>query len=160
MSPRLIERPVLTVPRSIARAILAETLEHAPRETGGVMLGHRDGRAREIFVSELIAAGPGAVRESHRFEPDGPWQRARIAERYEASGRMLDYLGDWHSHPKGSGPSSLDRATARRIARAPRACCPHPVFLIATCVGEGWELHAYRLARRRLGPISVLDDPQ
>jgi integrative and conjugative element protein (TIGR02256 family) len=156
----LIDRPALTVPRSVARAILEETRGHAPLETGGVLLGYRDGPSRNLFVSELVGAGPGAVRESHRFQPDGPWQRARIAERYEASGRTLAYLGDWHSHPKGNGPSALDHGTARRIAKTARAGCRHPVFLIATSTREGWELRAYRLIRRRLSPIAVLDDPQ
>jgi len=160
MSRWLTDRAAITVPQSVARVILEETEEHAPLETGGVLLGYRDRRHRELFVSELVAAGPEAVRESHRFHPDGPWQRARIAERYEASKNTLAYLGDWHSHPKGSGPSPLDHGTARRISRTARAGCPHPVFLIATNTREGWELRAYRLARRRLAPIAVIDDPQ
>jgi integrative and conjugative element protein (TIGR02256 family) len=140
---------------ALAERILGEASTYAPLETGGVLLGWRDKRSRHVVVAELVAAGPGARRETHRFDPDGPWQRERIAERYEASGRTLRYLGDWHSHPKGNGPSGLDRSTARRIAAAPRAACRHPVFLIATHVGAGWELRAHRLGRSRFARLDV-----
>jgi integrative and conjugative element protein (TIGR02256 family) len=140
----------------LAEEIREESERFAPLETGGVVLGWREGRGMVLRVAEIVAAGPGARRERSRFEPDGPWQRARIAELYEASGRTLSYLGDWHSHPKGGGPSSLDRSTARRIAATPQACCSHPVLLIATCVDGSWALRAFRLATRRLSNIPVI----
>jgi hypothetical protein len=68
---------------------------------------------------------------------------------------MLDYLGDWHSHPEGGGPSSLDRRTARVIATTDNARCPHPIFVIVTWTGELWELRAYRWARRRFTRIGI-----
>jgi integrative and conjugative element protein (TIGR02256 family) len=104
-----------------------------------------------------VDAGPRARRERERFEPDGRWQKEQIAARYEASGRTLQYLGDWHSHPLGNGPSGLDRSTARRIAQAPNARCPHPVFLIVTRAPSGWELRAYRWARMRFARLDVRD---
>ncbi|MGH2833130.1 MAG: Mov34/MPN/PAD-1 family protein, partial [Solirubrobacteraceae bacterium] len=114
---------------ALAADVRAEAQRHAPNETGGVLLGYRDASSHVIRVSELVAAGTRARREPHRFEPDGAWQRKRIAERYASSRRTLAYLGDWHSHPLGGQPSSLDRSTARRIAQAPAARCPHPIML-------------------------------
>ncbi len=139
------------VERNLADQVLSEAAEFAPLETGGVLLGFRDGGAgRDLVATELVGAGPNSKRDRCRFSPDGPWQRARIAERYEASGRTLAYLGDWHSHPTGNGPSDLDRSTALRIATTEAARCPRPVFVIATRVAAGWELRAYRFAVRRL----------
>jgi integrative and conjugative element protein (TIGR02256 family) len=106
-------------------------------------------------VSELVEGGPAARRETHRFEPDGAWQRQRIAERYAASGDTLAYLGDWHSHPLGGAPSRLDRGTARCIAKTRAARCPHPIMLIAVYSKGRWELCGYRYARRRLCPVRV-----
>lgn len=108
-----------------------------------------------MIVIELIAAGPSCRRKRTRFDPDGAWQRTRIAERYEASGRTLAYLGDWHSHPEGNGPSGLDRATAQRIAGTEAARCPHPVFVIVTRLTESWSILAYRFASRRFRRIEV-----
>lgn len=145
----------LAIALGLAERVVDESTRYAPRETGGVLLGHRGSDAAPAVVTELVGAGPAAQREDHRFTPDGPWQRARIAERYEASGRTLDYLGDWHSHPRGNGPSPLDRSTARAIASARAARCPHPIFLIVTRGEEDWELRGYWFARRRFRRVPV-----
>ncbi len=150
-----MRRHALTIPPALAQVILADARRYAPDETGGILLGYRDEPARLSEVVELVGAGPGARRESHRFEPDAPWQRKRIAELYERWGRTLVYLGDWHSHPLGGGPSGLDRATARRIALTPTARCPHPIMLVAVCEAGKWDLRAYRQGRRRLARIGV-----
>jgi integrative and conjugative element protein (TIGR02256 family) len=141
---------------ALGKQMLAEAEQYAPCETGGVLLGESDREAARVVVTELIGAGPGARRERHRFVPDGAWQRNRIAERYEIAGRTLEYLGDWHSHPYGNGPSRLDRATARKIATTPAARCRYPVFVIATRVGAEWELRAYRFARRRFRHVLLI----
>lgn len=150
-----LRRRRLGIDAELAERILAEAHQFAPLETGGVLLGDAGHGGVVPEITELVAAGPRARRERHRFTPDGPWQRRQIAERYEASRRTLDYLGDWHSHPAGDGPSELDRETARRIAAEPNARCPHPLFLIATRLDEGWELRGYRLGRRRFRRIAV-----
>jgi integrative and conjugative element protein (TIGR02256 family) len=137
----------------MAAEMIAEAKRHAPNETGGVLLGWR-GRGR-VEVVELVDGGPAAHRERHRFAPDGPWQRAQIAERYERSGRTLKYLGDWHSHPAGSGPSPLDHATAAKIAETKTARCEHPIFVVPTCRSGTWKLFGYRFATRRLRGIRV-----
>lgn len=149
--------PTIAITADLADEMLAEARRFAPLETGGLLLGDLKGLWGAPLVTDLIAAGPGAQRERHRFVPDGPWQRRRIAERYEASGRTLDYLGDWHSHPHGNGPSRLDRKTARRIADEPMARCRQPMFLIVTRVEAGWELRGYRFGSRRFRriPLSV-----
>ena len=145
----------LAIDAALARRVLGEAERHAPNETGGVLLGYHDDHTKVILVSDIVDAGPRARRETHRFEPDGAWQRKRIAELYASSGRTLAYVGDWHSHPLGGNPSGLDRATARRIAKTPAARCPHPIMLIAGCSKDRWELEAYRYARRRLHRIGV-----
>jgi integrative and conjugative element protein (TIGR02256 family) len=141
------------IPTALSQALIADARWHAPKETGGVLLGYRDRCLSS--VTELVGAGPGACRQRHRFDPDSAWQRERIAERYKRSGRTLCYLGDWHSHPLGGGPSALDRATARRIARALAARCPHPIMLVAVRDGGEWALRAYLYGRRGLRQIEV-----
>lgn len=153
---RLRAAHTLALDEALAADIVEESDRFAPKETGGVLLGYRYEETRVSHLVELVGAGPDARRESHRFTPDGAWQTKRIAERYEQSGRTLEYLGDWHSHPKDAGPSALDRATARRIAKARAARCPNPVFLIATFAEDDWDLRAYRYTARRLRRIEVI----
>ena len=150
-----LERRAVTVDRALANQLLSEARRWAPLETGGILLGEFVDSDRGARVTEVVGAGPGARRETNRFVPDGPWQRRQIAERYLASGRNLEYIGDWHSHPAGNGPSKLDRETARRIAREKLARCPHPVLLIVTRVALQWELRAYRFGHKRLRRVRL-----
>jgi len=144
-----MRRRSISLREGIAEHVLADAAGFAPLETGGVLLGFHDDESGMRIVTELVGAGPKASRQRHLFTPDGPWQRAQIAEIYNASGRILAYLGDWHSHPHGNGPSALDRSTARKIATTPAARCPHPVFLIAARVQGAWGLRAYEFGARR-----------
>ncbi len=148
-------RRTLTISPTMVQRLTAQATKHAPVETGGVLLGLHDHRRRHATVTELVDAGPKAKRETHRFDPDGPWQSAQIAKLYEDSGRALHYLGDWHSHPLGGKPSPLDRATAKRIATTQAARCPDPIFLILTKVKDDWKPRAYRFAKRRFRRIKV-----
>lgn len=147
-------RPTVALSAALADALRAESERHAPNETGGILMGNAYPGLVEI--TQLIDAGPGAKRAAHRFDPDGPWQRHRVAERYMDSSGTLAYLGDWHSHPLGGGPSGLDRSTAARIANAHAARCPKPLFLIVTWDTDRWDLRAYEYRRRRFRRLVVL----
>ena len=130
----------------------AEAERHAPRETGGVLLGYSDCTNQRFMQIKLqVGPGPHAVHGSHRFDPDGEWQVRQVAAAYAASGRISTYLGDWHSHPHGSHrPSGLDRSTARQIALCKEARAPHPLILILHGESGDWRLAVYRRGRRRL----------
>jgi len=149
---RRLKRTVVLA-ADLAVALRAESELHAPCETGGILMGIV--HSGIIEITHLIDAGPKAERASHRFTPDGPWQREQVADAYERSLRRLAYLGDWHSHPLGGRPSDLDRSTAARIAAAPAARCPQPLFLIVTCERGSWDLKAYEYRKRRFRHVAV-----
>lgn len=78
-------------------AILAETLAEIRTETGGILLGYRDGN--DWLVVESIDPGPGSVMESAYFEYNEQYVTHlanRIAKMYQ---RRLEILGLWHRHP-------------------------------------------------------------
>lgn len=140
---------------AVADGLRAQSEMHAPRETGGIIMGVRTDKL--IEVTQLVDAGPDAKRSHNRFEPDGPWQRQRVAALYQCSSRTLEYLGDWHSHPRGGRPSALDRSTAERIADTPGARCPEPLFLIITRERSRWTLRAYQYRARRFRRLTVVE---
>ena len=113
------------------RTVLAELHRTAwaadPDETGGVLLGHRiPGDGIGASVATVVGPGPAAVHEPRRFEPDYDWQVAQVAELWTQD-ELLDYLGDWHTHPAGSTTlSPLDKAALRVIAAAPDAHQTNP----------------------------------
>lgn len=143
----------IELPQGVLDEMEAEARRRFPKESGGVLLGYRyPSRRTPIRVICQIGPGPKARHRRSRFEPDGAWQAEEIARAYEQSGRTLDYLGDWHSHPEGGGrPSGLDRSTARAIADCKAARASHPLFLILHGGQAKWSIAPYRYQRRRLG---------
>lgn len=89
------------------------------------------GETGDIVVTHAIGPGPLAKHREKSFVPDHDFQETEIARIYRESGRHSTYLGDWHSHPGGSDRLSWrDRATLRRISRAPAARVQQPVMVI------------------------------
>lgn len=150
-------RARIRLPERVLVAMRREAERHFPAESGGVLLGYIDpGDQKHVQVLKQVGPGPAALHEPHRFEPDGAWQALRIAAAYRNSGCSVRYLGDWHSHPSGSGkPSGLDRSTAAKIAAEPGAQAPHPLIVILHGSPKTWKLSGYRYGRRRLRPATV-----
>jgi len=97
-------------------AIATETAKHLPVETGGILLGYREG-STIVVTHALMVAGQGAstvkyIRDDVRAnslldaflderDPDDP----------------VGYIGEWHSHPAPQGPSPIDIAAIRATAK-------------------------------------------
>jgi integrative and conjugative element protein (TIGR02256 family) len=129
----------------VVASIRREAERLHPFETGGVLLGWRDGSDR--IVMGATGPGRGAMHGRVAFLPDHPWQLARIREAFRRSGGDLDYLGDWHTHPDGAASmSTTDRQTLNRIARR----VSEPVMLIAAGRSERWELASWIGLRGRV----------
>lgn len=106
--------------------LLDEARRWRLRETGGALLGWRDGA--DVAVACVLGPGPGARHRVRSFEPDGPWQVAQGRKIYAATNRVVAYLGDWHTHPFGwPTPSGQDRTAARQIANDPGFRAPEPL---------------------------------
>lgn len=162
--PRLLSafrlKPVhVFVPPAVVAEMEREARACEPEETGGVLLGYRGhDDPLSVRVVQQVGPGPGAVHAPRRFEPDGEWQDARIAEAYERSGRVVTYLGDWHSHPGGSArPSRTDRRTARRIAHTRAARTRRPLMLILWGGSGDWCVAVHRWSRCRLREANVVE---
>lgn len=116
--------------------MLDEAAEHAPLETGGVLLGYVSPRGdpgdpEQVMVEAALGPGPAARHSKSRFDPDSGWQERELARRYQESGRITTYLGDWHTHPNGVPvPSRRDEKTAQAISRDKNARLPRPLMLI------------------------------
>lgn len=120
--------------KAVAEAIAREGDNFYPLETGGLLLGWRDGEDR--IVAGVTGPGPGAMHGRTAMIPDHRWQVARIHEAFRKSEGDLDYLGDWHTHPGGTASmSSTDVGTLRRIARKVSS----PLMLIAAGGGGNWR---------------------
>lgn len=111
-----------------------------PNETGGVLVGYWSADGRQVVIVDIVGPGPGAKHSKTSFCPDGSFHIEEVERIYNTSGRVVTYLGDWHTHPTGGNtPSDRDQRTLKMIACDPEARAPCPVMAILD--GEqDWEL--------------------
>lgn len=81
--------------------MVAEANAAVPCETGGVLMGYWSDSGTEVVIVTLIGPGPRAERATDGLMPDHAFQEAAVERVYRESGRIVTYLGDWHTHPKG-----------------------------------------------------------
>jgi integrative and conjugative element protein (TIGR02256 family) len=142
---------------AVFHQIIAESAEHAPLETGGMLLGYEGTDAAGTVITALVGHGPLARHARGRFIPDGPWQQEELERIYGESGRVTTYLGDWHSHPNSPPfPSRRDRRTARTVARTRHARAPRPLTVIAGSTADGeWTVAAHIFVGRSFQPLRI-----
>lgn len=135
--------------------MVLEASNRLPRETGGILLGHwADGR--QAVVTHVIGPGPLARHGYSTFEPDYQFQEAEIVRICASVDGGCDYLGDWHSHPRGSPhPSARDIRVLRTIAGYAAARCKHPVMCIVFG-GPHWAASACQLVDGRCLDIDLV----
>lgn len=130
-------------------ALRAEGERMYPLETGGILMGYWVIPLREVVITDVIGPGPNAQHDIKHFIPDADYHDAEIAERYNNSGRIITYLGDWHTHPGGgSYLSHRDRTTLRAIAKYSAARAPAPLMAILAG-GPRWRLVVWEFTSSR-----------
>lgn len=103
-------------------------------ESGGILLGYR--RGNHLHIVDATAPQPNDQRRRFQFfRRDINHQKVAI-RRWELSGNLMDYVGEWHTHPEAEPtPSSLDMEEWGKI------CCARQTsmaFLIAGWNGALW----------------------
>ena len=95
----------------------AKYIQHdSEPESGGILLGYVKGPHMEV----VEATEPMGTDKRRRFfflrNPKGHQDIAN--QRWEESGGLIRYLGEWHTHPQDTPfPSCLDRSEWRRSAK-------------------------------------------
>ena len=121
------------------------------------MLGWRE--SNKYVVAKVLGPGPKAKHGLSSFEPDAPWQAEEGRRIYYASNRTIAYVGEWHTHPRGSTtPSALDISTMREIAEDNGFRAPLPLSVIAAphrLFGRrsGWHISVYVWNGSTLSPV-------
>lgn len=73
-----------------------------PNETGGAILGVTDFKNRTITLVDVLPAPPDSEFNPTHFIRGREGQRGALERVQELTARVVDYVGDWHSHPPGS----------------------------------------------------------
>ena len=174
---RLIRRrasvaPTADMPPHAARICLlaaaerriAEIVARYPGvETGGVLAGFDDSSLGAIVI--VGASGPGAWAQHapYRFNRDPQHCQRWLDECVTASSGVLDFVGEWHSHPEPN-PEASTVDIRSHVALAANPAC-HRTLLVMLIAGSRharrtgsthytrshvWSVRHDGVARRRL----------
>jgi integrative and conjugative element protein (TIGR02256 family) len=127
-----------------------------PAETGGILIGRRDGR--RIIITTATGAGPNATEERTKFLRDGVFCQQMLREAMESDPHVT-YVGEWHSHPKGPvWPSARDVQSLREISVDSDSNTEAPVMIIVALPAEGPAQQSATIypANRPAYPLQVI----
>ncbi len=114
----------------IGDSLLQQLQEHRPAETGGIFVGLVHQKRRIIYVTRSLAAPADSERSPLKFLRGVHGLPNEEKAFREATGDLLGYVGEWHTHPRGPGRlSKQDKATVARL-RGHLSRVPMPTFVM------------------------------
>lgn len=145
--------PLIHVTENALQGIVDSTFAAVPNETGGALIGWREG---DLVSIRTFIEIPTKRPERSRFELDLDDLNAALANYLSTAGdARLGYVGSWHSHPAPAGPSFTDKHTFRKTARAHR----FPLAFLVTAARErSIEIHPTWVGKR-FGRCRLIDQP-
>lgn len=104
--------------RGIKEKLGAIRIDRLPKETGGVILGYIDQKLKHIYVVDVLNAPPDSDADLTGFTRGIEGLKAALGEAARRTANIVDYIGEWHSHPEfySACPSSIDRALIKELA--------------------------------------------
>jgi len=131
-------------------AILRSCRQSAPKETGGILLGHYS-KSLDCAVVTHISHAPSDSKSGRTWFVRGVRGLQRMVDRLWQRDHTY-YLGEWHFHPYGAPrPSQTDADQMREIASSSQYHCPEPILLIiGGDPSSQWSPGAYVFPRSRL----------
>lgn len=108
------------------------------KETGGILFGADPATmpqgispAQDVWVRHAGGPGPAAVRQAAYFRRDYAYAQQLALDAFDKDGSQ--WVGEWHTHPRGGRrPSRSDRAIYRRHLADPALGLDRFTALIVT----------------------------
>ena len=109
-SEHLLGEWTALIDQHLIQKLADERHSSLPRETGGVFVGVRDMSRRIIHIVDTIPSPPDSEELPTSYIRGFDGLGNRLTEISTATDGMVDYLGEWHSHPAGTAvrPSDAD----------------------------------------------------
>ena len=84
--------------------------QRLPNETGGVLIGAHDVGRRVIYLVDALPSPPDSEELPTAYIRGSQGLAQRVRNISDSTDGMLQYIGEWHSHPDASGvkPSPKD----------------------------------------------------
>ena len=122
------ERFALLIGKCRLAELYAYCAASHPLETGGVLIGHYNGRHDTAIVSVVTGPSPDSISRPTSYYRGTRQLQKLLTELWP---KQEYYLGEWHYHPNGSAqPSVADTRQMQDIAKDTACKCPEPVLLV------------------------------
>jgi proteasome lid subunit RPN8/RPN11 len=95
---------IITYDEEVLQTLSEYRAAHLPNETGGVLLGITDVSRRSIHVAHIMPPPEDSRGTVIGFERGVAGLSYAVAQAVKSSMHQLRYVGEWHSHPRGSSP--------------------------------------------------------
>lgn len=112
-----------------------------PQETGGILIGWKDGNT--FYIEIAIGPGPKAIHKRSRFTRDGDFSQTQLDEIVVETADQWDYIGEWHSHPRKLGPSVKDLNSLRKIQMDSSYNIIDPILGLLIYEQSVWNFYCY-----------------
>ncbi|AKD02121.1 ThiF family adenylyltransferase [Pontibacter korlensis] len=144
----------LKVSSATVETVLANSDSFFPNEYGGLLMGSYSDDFSEALVFDVIL--PSKFKSSPTsFVPDTDELNKKLNKYGKEHDSGVEYLGEWHSHPKGSGQySPQDFASLKKVAEAGSVAVANPLLLIASGYKGEMQLSFYVFSKNKLYKFS------
>jgi integrative and conjugative element protein (TIGR02256 family) len=114
-------------------------------EAGGMLLGRLILGGNDVVVDSASEPAPEDRRARYWFRRARRPAQTVVDRVWRESNGVVNYLGEWHSHPERiPSPSCIDRRDWRRVSRLTKSEADHLLFVIV-----GTEaIRIWQVARR------------
>jgi Prokaryotic E2 family A/ThiF family/Prokaryotic homologs of the JAB domain len=124
ISARNDQRWEIRFASGLAREMKNALRNSQPKETGGILIGLVHSKRRIIYVTRLLSAPKDSRRSPVCFVRGIRDLPEAVADIESHTGRLLGYVGEWHTHPLGGpdlSPTDISAAVAlkKNLDRVP-----------------------------------------
>lgn len=100
----------LFIDEGVKEKLRAMRLKNLPSETGGILLGYYDFNVNSVIIVDALPAPVDSTSSRSSFERGVAGLTAAVEDAAKRTAGVVNYLGEWHSHPPGysANPSRDD----------------------------------------------------
>lgn len=91
----------LFIDAGLEESLRTQRAQHAPRETGGVLVGYYDFNEHMVVVVDALSAPPDSTSTPASFVRGAEGLQDVMKDIARRTGHVVQYIGEWHSHPPG-----------------------------------------------------------
>lgn len=102
--------------------------KHFPKEFGGILTGIKE---KDFWIITDFKTPANFKNSSSSFTRKVKKLNQYLAKIFRSSNGKLQYLGEWHTHPKGTTQNSKkDLVSMKEIANEPNVTTDKPIMII------------------------------